>query len=103
MTVHSTDICIIISAHFFFVVIIHLTLKHLHRNTEISGSVSKSVPKGLTSTDSSNDEVKILNAPNSLESPENGNYASVEARNSFWEIEDADAPTGLSSIYFFIF
>ncbi|XP_078148242.1 GRAM domain family protein isoform X2 [Carex rostrata] len=63
------------------------------QNIKIDGSVSKSVPNGLMSTSSSSDEINILKTPNSPESMENGNDASVVAANSFWEIEDADAPT----------
>lgn len=51
------------------------------------------------STSYSSDEINVLKTPNSPESLENGNDASVVAANSFWEIEDADAPTGWSSIF----
>jgi hypothetical protein len=64
--------------------------------------VSNSLPNGLATT-TSNDEVKIVKTINSPESSENGNDASVVARNIFWEIEDADAPTGWSSVFFFMF
>lgn len=61
--------------------------------------MSKSLPNGLMSTSYSSDEINVLKTPNSPESLENGNDASVVAANSFWEIEDADAPTGWSSIF----
>lgn len=51
------------------------------------------------STSYSSDEINVLKTPNSPESLENGNDANVVATNSFWEIEDADAPTGWSSIF----
>jgi hypothetical protein len=78
----------------------YLTLKHLDRNAEIDGSVSKSLPNVLATARPSNGEMKIVKTTNSPESSENENDASVVARNNFWEIEDADAPTGWSSVFF---
>ncbi|KAJ1694706.1 hypothetical protein LUZ63_011404 [Rhynchospora breviuscula] len=63
------------------------------QNTEINTSVSKSLPNDVTSTSSPNDEINIFKQPNTSELLENDNDTSVAARNSFWEIEDADAPT----------
>ncbi|KAJ4785388.1 GRAM domain family protein [Rhynchospora pubera] len=63
------------------------------QNTEINTSAPKSLPNDVTSTSSPNDEINILKQPNTSELLENDNDTSVAARNSCWEIEDADAPT----------